>query len=227
VKRYQTHRFRPATRRTHARPTGRSAASKSAGPGSSFAAASSRTVRPTAIPRSEPGLIANPRRREYQVVTRARRATIRHRSLRAIAKMLPMRRPKEAHRVPPRRLHPGGRLDRPGGAARDGERRLVRGSSSRNKPSADRFGRPIKAAAVVGVGVARSWHALPFGRSHGDLLKTSRRLFREANKSIGRAVYCQTSGSQPRDLSLASTQLARATAPPARAARCRSRPAPC
>lgn len=48
LKRYRSQRLRPPTRRTQARPTGFSRASKSVGPGSTSAAQSILTVRPTA-----------------------------------------------------------------------------------------------------------------------------------------------------------------------------------
>jgi hypothetical protein len=132
-------------------------------------------VRPTASPRSEPCLIANPRRREYQVVIRARRATIRRRSLRATAGMPPMQWPKGVHRAPPRRSLPGDRLRRPGAVSKGGWCRLVRGASSRNKPSAASFGWPIKAeAAFFRVPVAYDSHALPFGHRANQLRKNDR-----------------------------------------------------
>lgn len=81
LNRYQSQMLRPLTRRTHARPTGFSRASKSEGPGRLSAAVSALTVRATANDRSEPNLINRPNWRAYQVVTRALRATIRRRCL--------------------------------------------------------------------------------------------------------------------------------------------------
>ncbi len=84
-RRYHSHIFRPATRRTHARPTGRTVASKSAGPGNSLASVSVRTVRATATARGEPGRSDRPASRAYHVVTRTLRATTYRLALRASA----------------------------------------------------------------------------------------------------------------------------------------------